>query len=64
MIGLTYGKGDFYWQNITFYDSKCRECNDGVVEEEPVWYEFFSNMEHKFIYINKWIELKLNFFMT
>ncbi len=25
-VGVGYGKGDYYWQNVTFYDSLCRQC--------------------------------------
>ena len=27
-VGVSYGKGDYSWQNVTFYDSLCRECNE------------------------------------
>lgn len=36
MVGLSYGKGDMYWQNATFYDSKCKTCNDGIVKMDLV----------------------------
>jgi len=25
-VGVGYGKGDYYWQNVTFYYSLCRQC--------------------------------------
>ena len=27
-VGVSYGKGDYSWQNVTFYDSLCRECDE------------------------------------
>ena len=27
-VGVSYGIGDYSLQNVTFYDSFCRECND------------------------------------
>jgi hypothetical protein len=27
-VGVSYGKGDYSWQNLTFYDSLCRQCDD------------------------------------
>lgn len=36
-VGIGYGKGDFSWQNVTFYDSLCRTCQNGFVDTNQVW---------------------------
>ena len=36
MVGITYGKSAYFTQNMTFFDSKCRTCNNGVVDQSTV----------------------------
>ena len=35
-VGISYGKSQFSYQNVTFFDSKCRTCKNGKVDTEPV----------------------------
>jgi len=33
MFGISYNLQQFNWQNITFYDGKCRTCNNGILND-------------------------------
>lgn len=35
-VGISYGKGNYSYQNITYFDSTCRTCKNGVVDTEPL----------------------------
>ena len=35
-LGISYGMSDYSTRNMTFYDSKCRSCSNGVLDENLV----------------------------
>ncbi len=35
-VGIGYGRGNFSYQNVSFYDSNCRTCSNGLVDPETV----------------------------
>lgn len=37
IFGLSYDLKNFYWQNITVFDSKCRTCKNGILDEKLVY---------------------------
>lgn len=36
MVGVGYGVNNYYWQNITVFDSQCRTCQNGILDEKLV----------------------------
>jgi hypothetical protein len=35
MFGVSYDREvNYYWQNVTIYDSKCRRCENGTLDEK------------------------------
>jgi hypothetical protein len=35
-LGISYGMSSYSTRNMTFYDSKCRSCSTGVLDENLV----------------------------
>lgn len=36
LFGISYGVDNYYWQNITVFDSKCRSCQNGILDADLV----------------------------
>ncbi len=35
-VGIGYGRSEYSWRYVKFYDSSCRTCNEGIVDPSPV----------------------------